>query len=48
MTYEPWNDLSRKRYYAIPFELAYAAILSEVPIGETCREAFRQAIQEKK
>lgn len=48
MTHEPWNDLSRKRYYAIPLELAYEAVLYEVSIGETCCEALRQAIQEKK
>jgi hypothetical protein len=47
MTYEPWNDPSRKRYYAIPFELAYEALLYEVSIGETCREALQQAIQAK-
>ena len=48
MTYEPWNDPSRKRYYAIPFELAYEALFYDVSIGETCREALRRTIQEKK
>jgi hypothetical protein len=47
MTHEPWNDPTRKRYYAIPFELAYEALLYAVSIGETCREALQQAIQEK-
>jgi hypothetical protein len=48
MTYEPWNDPSRKRYYAIPLELAYEALLYEIPIGEFCCEALRRTIQEKK
>lgn len=48
MTHEPWNDPSLKRYYAIPFELAYEALLYEVSIGETCREALRRTIQKKK
>jgi hypothetical protein len=48
MTHEPWNDPSKKRYYAIPLELAYEAQQYDVPIGETCREALRRTIQEKK
>lgn len=48
MTYEPWNDPSRKRYYAIPLELAYEALLYDVPIGETCCIALQHAIHEKK
>ena len=48
MTYEPWNDPARKRYYAIPIELAYEAMLYDISIGETCYEALRQAIQDKK
>ena len=48
MTYEPWNDPSRKRYYAIPIELAYEAFLYDVPIGETCLAALQHAIHEKK
>jgi hypothetical protein len=47
MTYEPWNDLMRKRYYAIPLELAYEAVYHNVPIGETCRDALQCAIREK-
>jgi hypothetical protein len=46
MTYEPWNDLTRKRYYAIPLELAYDAVLYDIPIGEICRDALQRAIQE--
>jgi len=48
MTHETWNDPSLKRYYAIPFELAYEALLYDVSISETCREALRRAIQKKK
>ena len=48
MTYEPWNDPSKKRYYAIPLKLAYEAVLYEVPISRTCCEGLRQAIEEKK
>jgi hypothetical protein len=47
MTYEQWNDPTRKRYYAIPLELAYEALRYDVPIGETCRDALQRAIQEK-
>jgi hypothetical protein len=47
MSHEPWNDITRKRFYAIPLELAFEALLYEVPIGETCCEALRQAILEK-
>lgn len=46
MTYEPWNDPTRKRYYAIPLELAYEALRYDVPIGETCHEALQRAIHE--
>ena len=45
---EPWNDPTRNRYYAIPLELAYEANLYDIPIGETCREALRRAVHEKK
>jgi hypothetical protein len=48
MKYEPWNDPSRIRYYAIPLELAYEALLYDVPIGETCRDALYRVIHEKK
>jgi hypothetical protein len=47
MTYEPWNDPSKKRYYAIPLKLAYEALLYGVPIGEICRGALRRAVYEK-
>lgn len=47
MTYEPWKDPAQKRYYAIPFKLAYEPLLYEVPIGETCCESLKQVIQEK-
>ena len=48
MTNEPWNDPTRKRYYAIPFELAYEAVLYNVPISEMCIDALKHAIREKK
>jgi hypothetical protein len=48
MTDSPWDDPTRKRYYAIPFELAYEAVLYNVPIGKTCIDALKQAIREKK
>ena len=48
MMYEPRNDPPRKRYYAIPLELAYKAVRYNVPIGETCRDALQRAIQEKR
>jgi hypothetical protein len=48
MTYEPWNDPTRNRYYAIPLELTYEALLYDVRIGETCRDALQRAIHEKK
>ncbi len=48
MTVPPWDDPARKRYYAIPFELAYEAVFYNVPIGETCTDALKQAIHEKK
>jgi hypothetical protein len=48
MTYEPWNGPSRKRYYAIPLELAYEAQQYAVSIGDTCVEALRRKIHDKK
>ncbi len=48
MTYKPWNDPTKNRYYAIPLELAYEAFLYDVSIGETCSEALQRAIHEKK
>jgi len=48
MIYEPWNNPTRKRYYAIPLDLAYEALLYDVPTGETCREALHRAVQTKK
>jgi len=48
MTDKPGNDPTRKRYYAIPLELAYEALLYDVPLSETCREALHRAVQTKK
>jgi hypothetical protein len=48
MTSKPWNDPTRKRYYAIPLELAYEALQYDISIGETCHEALERAVHEKK
>jgi hypothetical protein len=48
MNYEPWNDPTRKRYYALPLELVYEAQQYAVPIEKTCIDALRRTIQEKK
>lgn len=48
LTQEERDTLSRKRFYAIPMSLVIEAQKMAVSIDDTCINALKQKIQEKK